>query len=167
MSKDPSPQEACDECGLVVVGGSAGCQRIADEILARDYSGDIRYAAMHRLMWDTYCLQHPAKYCASAKSLAAHLAGACLILERGANAGNGDSRLQQWLSGRPSITKPALPVSRGLSTISTITNALTAAEYREAVQQWAWTTWKAYESLHDVARQWADEAVRTPIRSRS
>jgi hypothetical protein len=65
---------------LVVRGGTAACQAIFDELLARDFS-DIAYFQVHRMMVDTYCLQHPDRYCVSAKSLAAHLTGLCRLIE--------------------------------------------------------------------------------------
>ena len=68
----PKSGERCSGCGLVVPGGTAGCQAIMDEVLARDFS-DVLYFRVHRMMVDTYSLQHPERYCASAKSLAAHL----------------------------------------------------------------------------------------------
>jgi Family of unknown function (DUF5946) len=51
-----------------------------DELLARDFQ-EIVYWRYHRLAVDAYCLQHPLRYCESAKSLAAHLCGLCIRFE--------------------------------------------------------------------------------------
>ena len=51
-----------------------------DKLLARDFS-DVTYFRVHRLLVDTYCVQHPERYCVSFKSLAAHLVGLCWSLE--------------------------------------------------------------------------------------
>ncbi len=58
----------------MVPDGTAGCVALFEEVQVRDYS-DFRYARVYRKMVDTYCLQHPDRYCASAKSFAAHLTG--------------------------------------------------------------------------------------------
>lgn len=64
----------CAECGLLIDGGTDGCHLVFEAFLARDFSNPL-FFGMHRMLVDTYCLQHPGRYCASAKSLAAHLAG--------------------------------------------------------------------------------------------
>jgi hypothetical protein len=51
-------------------------------LLARDFT-DAAYFRVHRMIVDTYCLQHPDRYCVSAKSLAAHLTGLCWLIEHG------------------------------------------------------------------------------------
>src|SRR4051812_15355276 len=53
-----------------------------DQGLALHFS-DATYIGVHRLFVDAYCLQHPDEYCASFKSLAAHLAHLCWSVEHG------------------------------------------------------------------------------------
>lgn len=79
MPEGQETTERCSGCGLVVRGGTAGCQAIMDDLLARDFS-NVAYFRVHRMMVDTYCLQHPERYCVSAKSLAAHLTGLCWLI---------------------------------------------------------------------------------------
>ena len=62
---------ACDRCGAVVSGGKAGCQKLFEEVIAREF-GDYRYSRRHRLTVDTYSLQHPERYMRSGKSFTAH-----------------------------------------------------------------------------------------------
>lgn len=149
--------EECDGCGLRIAGGSDGCQAIFEELLARDFS-DARYFAAHRMLVDTYSLQHPARYCASAKSLAAHLCGLAYILEEGGSRAVGDEALGRWLDGRVSLVKPELPERRGELTVADVRDAPTPEAYVEAVERWARSTWEAYEPLHDVARRWLERA---------
>ena len=41
----------CTGCGLWIEGGPAGCRRLFDHILARDFS-DVSYFRVHRLLVD-------------------------------------------------------------------------------------------------------------------
>ena len=63
MSMPSESAEPCAGCGLRVPGGTAGCQAIMDELVARDFS-EVLYFRVHRMMVDTYSLQHPDRYCA-------------------------------------------------------------------------------------------------------
>ncbi|HLJ28269.1 MAG TPA: DUF5946 family protein [Candidatus Angelobacter sp.] len=71
--------ERCPECGAPV-GGADGCQKLFDEVLARELSDPLYFSA-NRTTMDCYALQHPHRYCASFKSFAAHLAGLCCAME--------------------------------------------------------------------------------------
>ena len=159
--------EPCSGCGLITPGGTAGCQAIFDELLARDFSEPL-YFGVHRLLVDTYCLQHPERYCKSAKSLAAHLVGLCSILERGASRAAGEEALRRWLDGKAPIEKPELPSQRGELTIADVRGTATPEAHAEAVEAWARSTWQAYSPLHRIARQWLEQALAAePVRGSS
>jgi len=159
---DETP-EPCSGCGAPVPGGSTGCQAIFEALLARDFA-DARYFRVHRMLVDTYSLQHPDRYCASAKSLAAHLAGLGLILERGASPAVGSAALRRWLDGSPVLEKPPLPEDRGALTIADVREAEDPLAHATAVERWARTTWEAYAPLHAVAREWMRTATSPPRR---
>lgn len=150
--------EACTGCGRAVEGGTEGCKAAFDALLARDFS-DARFFATHRLFVDTYCLQHPDDYCASAKSLAGHLAGLCLILEHDASAATGAAALRRWLNGPRRLEKPPLPADRGGITLGDLLGIDDPAAWREAVTRWAGGAWEAYRDLQPVARGWVMEAM--------
>ena len=154
MEKEP----VCDGCGLASSEGTAGCQAIFDALLARDFS-DATYFRMHRMLVDTYSLQHPDRYCASAKSLAAHLTGLGALLERGGSRAVGVEALRRWLDGNTSVEKPRLPSFRGALTIADVHRAPDPQAYGEAVERWARSTWDAYAALHPQARSWIAEAL--------
>lgn len=149
----------CTGCGLVLAGGTQACQALFDwELPTR--STDVRYARMHRMAVDAYCLQHPDRYCVSAKSLAAHLMGLCVALE----CPDPPSLLpatQRWLNGNPALTKPPLPRDRGELTILSILDVREPEAFAEAVQRWAHSTWQAYEPLHPLAREWIGRGTGT------
>jgi hypothetical protein len=148
-------EEACEGCGLRVEGGTAGCQAMFDEFRAREMSELAPSYASTRLTVDVYCLQHPERYCVSAKSLAAHLTGLGWAVERGGGEW-GLRALQRWLDSAPKLTKPALPERRGELTIADLAGA---SDYLEAQDRWARSTWAAYHELHETARAWIDAAA--------
>jgi hypothetical protein len=122
-------------------------------LLARDFS-DPTYFRVHRMLVDTYALQHPDRYCRSAKSFAAHLAGLAGLLEDGGSRAVGDERLRRWLDGPARLDRPTPPDDRGALTIADVACASGPAEHAAAVERWARSTWAAYAPLHHLARRW-------------
>jgi hypothetical protein len=153
----PVTEERCGGCGRAVEGGTAGCQARYEALLARDYE-DPAFFAVHRMCVDTYSLQHPDRYCRSAKSLAAHLVGLGLILEEGISAASGAPALRDWLDGRRELEKPPLPEARGEITLGDVEAIAEPGPWSDAVKAWAASTWQAYAELHPLARRWAAEA---------
>ena len=151
---------ACAGCGAVLPGGTAGCQALADERLVREFA-DLGRARFHRLATDCYCLQHPDRYCRSAKSLAAHLAGLCWALEYGGHP-SGYTALNRFLDGTPALTKPEIPAARGTVTLADVVGAADAEAYARAVDAWARSIWAAYGPLRPVARTWIQTALARP-----
>jgi hypothetical protein len=150
--------DACSGCGRAVAGGTAGCRAQFEALVGRDFS-DPRFFATHRLFVDVYALQHPDEYCRSAKSLAAHLGGLCLILEREASMATGGGALRDWLDGPRALDKPTIPASRGATTLADLLAIDDPAAWREAVRRWAETVWDAWRGLHPIARHWVTEAL--------
>ncbi len=147
----------CTGCGLTVPGGTEGCRERFEALHARAYDWGVPYA-LHRLAVDTYTLQHPDRYCVSAKSLAAHLTGLCWALEHGGHPA-GLRALQRWLNGTPALTKPPLPATHGALTVAEVCSASDADAYAHAVERWARATWQAYAALHPLARRWVAAAL--------
>ena len=106
-----------------------------------------------RLTIDVYCLQHPERYCVSAKSLAAHLTGLCWALEHGINEG-GLRELQRRLDSRRDLVKPPIPADHGKLTVADIAGVAGPGEYAPALDRWARSTWAAYADLQQTARAW-------------
>lgn len=160
---DTSPS-ICPECGAPVTGGRAGCQKLFDEVLAREF-GDFRYARLHRLTVDAYSLQHPSEYMRSGKSYAAHLTGMCAAMERD-DAGGVNEAVQRWLNGAKALERPSEPPpsTRGSLTVAHVHGAANAEEHLARVREWARTTWDAWHDYHAVARQWIDQAGAAAVR---
>ena len=155
---DEKRLDRCSGCGLVVEGGDEGCNARFQQLTGRSF-GDVRFGRLHSMVVDTYCLQHPDRYCLSAKSLAAHLCGLCWTMERGGDTGMPNMALRHWLDGTVSLVKPKLPAERGEFTIGDVDGPDDPAAFEKAVIIWAGAVWAAYEPLHTTARQWLDEAM--------
>jgi hypothetical protein len=154
----PASAAPCEACGASLPESSTDCQGLFAEILAREF-GDYRYGRLHRLTVDTYSLQHPARYMRSGKSFAVHLTGMWAALDSDqAEAINREVR--QWLDGSRTLARPAEPPPgrRGELTIAYVLGAADPEEYLGRVTQWARSTWSAWSSYHDLARQWIDRA---------
>ncbi len=130
---------------------------MADALWAREFS-EVRFSRAHRLGVDAYSVQHPERYCKSAKSMVAHLGGLCCAFER-----RGDPealrRLQRWLIRGPSLVRPEPPRARGAITIAELTGIDDPALYAPAVERWARSAWEAYAALQPIARAWVEQAM--------
>jgi hypothetical protein len=154
-----TPGGPCEACGAVAFEGRNGCQKLFDQILAREF-GDYRFGRLHRLTVDTYSLQHPEQYMRSGKSFMAHLTGMCAALESD-DAVAINQAVQRWLNGPKVVERPEepLPGNRGDLTIVYLYGATDAEEHVKRVQEWARSTWSAWSAYHDLARQWIDRAI--------
>jgi hypothetical protein len=156
--------DVCEDCGTVVAGGKAGCLKIFEEVIAREFS-DYRYGKIHRLTVDAYSLQHPDEYMRSGKSFAAHLTGMCSALES-EDSFSVNRIVQEWLSLNPQIEKPAqLPQRRGDLTITYIHSAPNAEDHSRRVQEWARDVWAAWLEHHELARRFIARATAETDRS--
>jgi hypothetical protein len=153
MDRDQKAMNRCGGCGLEVVGGTAGCHSIRDELLALHFS-EATYFGVHRLFVDIYCLQHPDEGCVSFKSLAAHLAHLCWSLEFNGTRAVPSEAIRRWVERHPHLEKPALPERRGRMTVADVAKAENPAAHHQAVEQWARSTWDAYADLQSTARHW-------------
>jgi hypothetical protein len=148
---------ACPECGLA---SDEPCQSLFEQAIARDFS-DYRYGRVHRTLVDCYALQHPDRYCASAKSLMAHLGGLCCAVERGGDP-EAYRALQASLNGNPALGRPEVPAQRGAVTLADVLRAAGPEEHVQAVEAWAGSVWDAYAPLHPWARGWLTSHEAAP-----
>ncbi len=154
---------SCPDCGASVAGRAA-CQDLFESLIARDFS-DVLYFRMHRLAVDAYALQHPDRYCRSAKSLAAHLSGVCVALERDGERSELNARIQRWLSTNPALQRPEPPAARGAHTIADVVGADEPLEHERRVRAWAASAWEAWSAYQALARDWVEQAAgAVPVR---
>lgn len=157
-SRKDTSDDTCPDCGAIVSGGSAGCLKMFEEILAREFS-DLRYGRTHRLTVDAYSLQHPDEYMRSGKSFAAHITGMSAALEH-EDALTINQVMQKWLSKNPQIEKPAdIPSRRGSLNIVYIHSAPDADEHNKRVREWALDVWRLWSKHHELAELLIKEAA--------
>ena len=139
------------------IGSAPGCFLLYSEVLAREY-GDIRYTPAHQLTVDAYAVQHPGvPERRAAQSVAIHLVGLCLTLER--DRGPLElPRLRQRLAP-PKRVFPWLtpPPSVGDVTVLEVHAVETPEAHRAMVKRWARSAWEAWSAHHAQIRIWADE----------
>ena len=156
----PSPERlvACSGCGRPRPDGTRGCRVLFDELTIRQWDRPVAYR-VRRMMVDTYALQHPDEFCASAKSFAAHLTGLCAAMEHPEH----ETLLRvllDWLDGPSALEKPALPETRGAVTVDEALEAPDGERLLAAADRWARSTWEAHAALHPLARRWVGDAIQ-------
>lgn len=150
-------ESICPQCGATNVAGRTGCQYLFDELHYMAF-GNFRIARVHRLAFDTYCMQHIESYCVSAKSYAAHLVGLCCGVERESDPAVYDV-IHRWLNGKVDLVKPPVLSNRGDIRVTDVLAVEEVEERVKAIHGWAQNVWEAYSSQHEIARQWTDAAV--------
>jgi hypothetical protein len=166
---DSTPAAACPGCGALVplvegpthayYGEAPGCWALYGEVLAREY-GDFRFGRVHHLTVDAYAAQHPGlPERRTIQSVAVHLIGLHLALERGVAPGDlvrarraaADRSAQfRWLEP---------PVSRGDVTVRDVHAAGDDPDaHGRLVRAWASGAWQAWAPYHAQIRAWAAAA---------
>lgn len=154
----------CTECGAQVPDEFTSCDALFMSILTPlglRWAESPDVAMLHRLIVDTFGMQHPKRSCKSAKSYAAHFTGLCCGVEYN-GAKSVYAVLQRWLNGPVEaigITRPTEPDYRGALTIRYVYDAETEAEFATRVHEWAKEVWEAYSPQHEIARDWIRKAI--------
>lgn len=167
---DSSDYIPCFSCGancLNVDGetheymlSSAGCWMMFGEVLAREYE-DMRYFRVHQLTVDAYACQHPGKNeRRSINSVAIHLCSLYARLELGI-AHRESIQLRKKLSEKQKTDslfqwlEP--PENMGALTVEYVWKATTPDEHCKRVQEWAASTWVAWQNHHQPIKNWIHE----------
>jgi hypothetical protein len=158
----------CQGCGAMVpdveetrrrshANSAPGCWLLYTEVLAHEY-GDFRYTPAHELTVDAYAVQHPGvPEPRFTQSIAIHLVGLCLSLERGRGPAELP-RLRQRLA-LPKRVFPWLapPASLGALTVVDVHATDSPEAHRATVDRWARSAWEAWSPHHLQVHAWADE----------
>jgi hypothetical protein len=138
-------------------GSAPGCWLRFTEILAKEF-GDIRYGSVHQLTVDAYAVQHPGLPARrTAQSVAVHLVGLCLALERGRSAMELPYLRKCFVEARRPFPWLEPPPDMGELTVNDVVAASTPEEHRTLVDRWARSAWGAWSRHHAHVRAWADE----------
>jgi len=124
------------------IGASPGCWAIFGEVTEREY-GDYRYARVHQLTVDAYCVQHPGVPSPQTiQSVGVHLIGLYLQLGRGLRPERVTAARQRVASGKRRFVWLEPPASLGEITVSYVRDAQDPAEHEERVREWAISVWE-------------------------
>ncbi|MEA2437498.1 MAG: hypothetical protein QOF65_2054 [Thermoleophilaceae bacterium] len=159
-----NPPMACPGCGAVLpeiegpthdyIGASAACWARYGELLVREF-GELRNPEIHRLSVDTYAVQHPGiPERRAIQSVAVHLMGLSLVLERGWPPHRATAHLGRLVQrARPDWLEPPRP--NGTLTVEhPLTD--TAQNHADRVREWAENVWQAWSPHHARVNAWLD-----------
>ena len=155
MSKD-SAESLCPGCGLTMPAGSAipydgyfnasaECWSVFTEVVGREFSNAILFGQVHQVTVDAYAVQHAGGRHPD-KSVDIHLAGLCLVLDRGVAPTAVAPRLQALasaISGWPHLEPPAIAWRQ------TIFDVAMADDHIAAVREWSACVWEAWSPQRD------------------
>jgi hypothetical protein len=161
---------ACPGCGRLYphfdgpthpyIGASPGCWAVYGEVLAREY-GEFGYPDVHRLTVDAYAAQHPGVPSAqSIQSVAGHLIGLYLALERGFPSRVVTSAIRA-AAARGGFVWLEPPADRGHIAVRDVIGATNLNDHTARVQEWATAVWSAWSPHAARIRAWATEASRS------
>jgi hypothetical protein len=113
------------------------------EVLAREFENAALFGAVHQLTVDAYAAQHPAGQ--PRKSLDAHLASLCALLERGSPT--NPEALKRFIQSRTSFPELPMPGDLGPLTVVDVA-AASLDEHCDMVHRWARQVWSAWRDSH-------------------
>jgi hypothetical protein len=126
---------------------SPECWEVYTEVLGAEYSNPALFGQVHQLTVDTYAVQHAGGRHPD-KSIAIHLCGLYLALERGV-APTRVPRLLQRLAASVQVW-PYFPppADRGALTVLDVALCESAEAHIDTVREWAGTVWGAWSPYH-------------------
>jgi hypothetical protein len=127
-----------------------------NEVLARQIS-DVSYGRARLLSVNAYAVQHPGhRERRTAQSVAVHLAGLCLALERDADDATITRRMSALANARSEHPWLEPPASRGELTVADVRRTSDRDEHLSMVSRWARSAWEAWTEHHNTVRAWLD-----------
>lgn len=166
-----SPTDAsisvCPGCGLAqpprefpydgYYHASRECWAVYTEVLAREYEDALLFGRVHQLTVDAYAVQHAGGPHPD-KSVAVHLVGLHLALDRGLALGAIPPRLQQLVARVATWPHFAPPAERAALTIQGVALANDAESHAACVRAWSEAVWRSWSAHHAAITTLATEA---------
>jgi len=148
----------CPGCGLSMprredaiydgyYNASPECWSVYGEVLADEYSNVFLFGRIHQLTVDTYAVQHAGGKHPD-KSVAVHLCGLHLVLDRGLQPTSVPPLLQQIASQVdvwPHFPPPSQPVAM---TVFDVAIAGSVEDHIKLVREWSRLMWQAWSRHH-------------------
>jgi hypothetical protein len=164
-AEDPS---VCPGCRLVLpvykgpthayVGASPACWRLYGQVSTLSWGVSLGLP-LGRLVGDTYRVQHPGTpQVRAVQSVAVHLMGLCMVLERGAEPQVVHTRDRKPLRKTLDLHWLDPPRPNGSLTVRGPLGASGPDQHAASVEAWARNVWAAWEPHHETVRRWLDRA---------
>lgn len=163
-------KRACPGCGLEMprrddavydgyYNASPECWSVYTEVLSAEYSNALLFGRVHQLTVDAYAVQHAGGPHPD-KSMAIHLIGLHLVLDRGI-APPAVPPLFQKLAGSVTQWPHFEPiVVRGMTVFDVALTAGSVEEHAAAARAWAAAVWEAWRPHHAAVAELAAPALR-------
>jgi hypothetical protein len=159
---------ACPGCHLVLpvykgpthayVGASPACWRLYGQVSTLSWGVSLGLP-LGRLVSDAYRVQHPGTTEVRAvQSVAVHLMGLCMVLERGEVPQAVHARDHQPVRRTLDLHWLDPPRPNGTLTVQGPLAARGPDEHAVSVEAWARNVWAAWEAHHETVRRWLDRA---------
>jgi hypothetical protein len=165
-----APTQTCAGCGLVLpssdgpthayIGASPACWALYGKLSAAPFARTLG-SRSRRLADDAYAVQHPGapdRRCV--QSVAVHLMGLCVLLERDGE----ERRLVPVLGKMPARRTVDLhwlepPARNGRLTVADAIEGGFGEGHGDAVEAWARDVWRAWRPHHPTVRRWLDSTT--------
>jgi Family of unknown function (DUF5946) len=139
------------------LGASPACWQLYRELSGFTYTRE-KGTRLRRLVDDAYAAQHPGvPERRSVQSVAVHLMGLCVLLERA-----GEPRRLVPVLGRMPARKTldlhwlTPPEPNGIRTVADALEAGPDGDHAAGVEAWARDVWAAWAAHHETVRGWLD-----------
>ena len=136
-----------------------GCWDAFGEVVGREFSG-WWIGEVHRLVVDSYAVQHPGDGTRRAiQSVALHLVALHLTLEKGVAPETVTRVLQAGADGPVAFTLLEPPLDPKWRTVLDVLPAKDLSEHERMVRAWAASAWEGWRDHHARVRAWAAEIL--------
>jgi hypothetical protein len=130
---------------------SRECWSVYTEVLAAEYSNAVLFGQVHQLTVDAYAAQHAGGPHPD-KSVAVHLVGLHLVIDKGVKSPDVPRRLQKLaesVAEWPHFEAPR--VEWGI----TVLDVALADDHIAKVREWSGAVWRAWEGRHTAIAELA------------
>lgn len=162
-------ETTCPGCGLQMPVGdlpyhgyynaSAECWAVYTEVLGSEFGNALLYGQVHQLSVDTYAVQH-AGGAHPDKSMAIHLSGLHLMLDRGIRPTRIPRRLQALAKAVTTWPHFTAPTDMGSLTVSDVALADSVEGHIISVKRWAESVWKAWSPHHAEVKHFVQRYLK-------
>ena len=130
---------------------SPECWGVFTEVLGKEFGNAVLFGQVHQLTVDTYAAQHTGGRHRD-KSVAIHLCGLHLVIERGVRPTRVPPLFQQLASAVQVWPHLPRPLARSAMTIFDVALAESDEEHMKRVREWSESVWGTWSSCHSQIR---------------